>query len=290
MNLQFVTVGKGTDARNIAFRKSEGENSDQNVGLMWLGGYRSDMLGSKAQILQTWADDNGHACMRHDYSGHGESQLDGAGDFMLGNISRWLEESLAVFDKTNGPQILVGSSMGCWIALRMLQELKKKGSKNRIAGMILIAPAPDFATELTWPKMSKEQQEAVQRDGYFEEATPDPEWKLLFTKTLFDDAKNNLVLTGPIDVGCPVHILQGALDDAVPVEHALRLAELMPSDQVTMTIVKDGDHRLSRDEDLALLVRAIENMVGAVQQQSLVVRVETPALRQAQGEGFVGQG
>lgn len=261
INISTLTVGLNEDAREIAFRKSEGKNLDRNVGLMWLGGYRSDMLGSKAQILQTWADENNHSCMRHDYSGHGESQLEGAGDFMLGNISRWLEESLAVFNQTSGPQILVGSSMGCWIALRMLEELKKSKEQTRVAGMVLIAPAPDFATELTWPKMSKEQQEAVHRDGYFEEATEDPEWKTIFTKTLFDDAKNNLVLTGPINTGCPVHIIQGSNDDVVPPAHALRLAELMPSDQVTMTIVKNGDHRLSREEDLALLVRAIENMV-----------------------------
>lgn len=266
MKLQFLTVGTGADARKIAFRKSKGDK----LGLIWLGGYRSDMLGSKALTLQTWADENNHSCLRHDYSGHGESQLDGAGDFMLGNISRWLEETLAVFDEqTSGSQILVGSSMGCWIALRMLQELNKRGATeskadSRIAGMILIAPAPDFATELTWPKMSEQQRQDVLQNGYFEEPTPDPDWKLLFTKTLFDDAKNNLVLTDPIETKCPVHILQGALDDSVPPAHALRLAELMPSDQVTMTMIKDGDHRLSRDEDLALLVKAIENMVGAV--------------------------
>lgn len=265
MKLEFETVGKGADARKIAFHSSQADNQGQKAGLVWLGGYRSDMLGSKAQILQTWADDNDHACLRFDYSGHGESQLDGAGDFMKGNISRWLEEALAVFDaQTSGPQILVGSSMGCWIALRMLEELKNKGSDTRIAGMILIAPAPDFATELTWPKMSEQQRQDVLQNGYFEEATPDPDWKVLFTKTLFDDAKNNLVLTGPIETNCPVHILQGALDESVPVDHALRLAELMPSDQITMTMIKDGDHRLSRDEDLALLVRAIENMVGSV--------------------------
>lgn len=262
MELQFLTVGTGAEARKIAFRKSEGKNP----GLIWLGGYRSDMLGSKAQMLQTWADENNHACLRHDYSGHGESQTDGAGDFLLGNITRWLEETLEVFDaQTTGPQILVGSSMGCWIALRLLQELKKRGDQqSRITGMILIAPAPDFATELTWPKMSEQQRQEVLQNGYFEEATPDPNWKLLFTKTLFDDAKNNLVLTDLIETNCPVHILQGALDEAVPVEHALRMAELMPSDQVTMTVIKDGDHRLSRDEDLALLIRTIENMVGAV--------------------------
>lgn len=270
MKLEFEIVGKGADARKIAFRRSNGQNTAGNPGLVWLGGYRSDMLGSKALMLQSWADDNNHACLRHDYSGHGESQLDGAGDFMKGNISRWLEETLVVFDtQTTGPQILVGSSMGCWIALRMLEELKKRGAKKskgdtRIAGMILIAPAPDFTKDLTWPKMSEQQRQDVIHNGFFEEPTPDPDWKLLFTKTLFDDAINNLVLTGPIETNCPVHILQGALDESVPVKHALRLAELMPSDQVTMTVIKDGDHRLSREEDLALLVRTIENMVSAV--------------------------
>ncbi|MFK7903225.1 MAG: alpha/beta hydrolase [Nitratireductor sp.] len=263
MNPQFMSVGDTQNSRQIAFRRTKGSN-DENLGVVWLGGYRSDMLGSKAQVLQDWADESNNACLRFDYSGHGESQLDGAGDFMLGNISRWLEESLAVFgSQTEGKQILVGSSMGCWIALRMLQELKTRGEDSRIVGMILIAPAPDFASELTWPRMSHGQQETVERDGFIKIPTPDPQWFEIYTKNLFDDAKNNIVLDAPIIAGCPIHILQGSDDDIVPVAHAVRLAELLPSEELTMSIVKGGDHRLSRDEDLQLLKRALDQMANA---------------------------
>lgn len=258
MNLEFLPVGdpsSGEDQRNIAVRKSAGKNP----GLIWLGGYRSDMLGGKAMTLQNWADENDHACCRFDYSGHGES----GGDFMIGNISRWLEESLAVFKNfTEDPQILVGSSMGCWIALRMSEELKKSGEQDRLHGMILLAPAPDFTKELTWPNFTEVQKKAVLEKGFMEEPTDDPEWKLIFTKTLFDDGENNFVLKDEIVTECPVHIIQGGMDDIVPKSHALRLATLMPQDDVTMTIIKDGDHRLSREEDLKVLIRAIENMIG----------------------------
>lgn len=262
MNLQFTNVGNnenGQKIRKIAVRKTDGKNP----GLVWLGGYRSDMLGGKAMALQSWAEENGHACCRHDYSGHGESINESNDDFMIGTISRWLEESLAVFEEhTTGPQILVGSSMGCWIALRMAQELKKQNKPERLKGMILLAPAPDFTKELTWPKFTDEQKRAVLENGYMEEPTPDPEWKTIFTKALFDDGEKNLVLTGEISTGCPVHIIQGGLDDVVPKSHALKLAEQMPHDDVSMTIIKDGDHRLSREQDLEVLVGAIGAMVN----------------------------
>lgn len=223
-------------------------------GLVWLGGYRSDMLGTKAEALDAWAAENGLAATRHDYSGHGES----GGAFAEGTISRWLAESLAVFRRfTQGPQILVGSSMGAWIALRMVQELHRAGESARLGGLLLIAPAPDFTSELVEPRLSDAQRRALQTQGYIEEPSryaPEPD---LYTRALIEDGRSNRVLDGIIDTHCPVHILQGMADPEVPYEHAMRLVEHLPADDVALTLVRDGDHRLSRPQDIDLMRRVL---------------------------------
>ena len=242
-------------ARSIAVLQRVG----RNPGLVWLGGYRSDMTGTKAEALDQWCADKGLAFCRHDYSGHGRS----GGEFRDGTISRWLEESLAVFDAfTSGPQLLVGSSMGGWIALRMAQELGRRGAGDRLAGMLLIAPAPDFTQELMWPQLSDAQKREIHERGYLEEPSQYSDEPNIYTRALFDDGAKKLVLNGLIDPGCPVHILQGMADPDVPWQHAMRLAEHLPQADVAMTLVKDGDHRLSRPQDLALMLRLVEGMVG----------------------------
>lgn len=238
----------------IAIRARKGKNP----GLVWLGGYRSDMIGTKAETIDRWAGENGHACTRHDYSGHGES----GGEFAAGTISRWLDESLAVFRQTTeGPQILIGSSMGGWVALRMIEELNKAGEAERIAGLILLAPAPDFTIELMEPELTDQQKRDLEDNGYFEEFSEYSDDPNIFTQALFEDGRNNRVLTGPIDTHCPVHILQGQADPDVPYQLALKLVEHLPTDDVTLTLVKDGDHRLSRPQDLGLLIKTVETMV-----------------------------
>ena len=228
-------------------------------GIVWLGGYRSDMLGTKAETLSAWAAGRNRAMLRHDYSGHGKS----GGDFADGTISRWLGESLAVFSRfTSGRQILVGSSMGAWIALRMAQELRKAGQDDRVAGMVLLAPAPDFTSELIEPSLTKAQKRDLAKKGFFEEKSaysPEPD---VYTRALIEDGRQNRVMTGPIDTHCPVHILQGMADPDVPHEHALKLVSLLPADDMTLSLIPDGDHRLSRPQDLALLIRAVESMIG----------------------------
>ena len=254
--LKHITVGDKANSRSIAVLARKG----REPGIVWLGGYRSDMAGTKAEALDQWCGEHGIACCRHDYSGHGSS----GGEFRDGTISRWLEESLAVFDAfTSGPQILVGSSMGGWIALRMAQELARRGDDNRLAGMLLIAPAPDFTHELMWPQLSDAQKREITDKGYLEEVSQYSDEPNIYTRALFDDGAKNLVLDGMIDPGCPVHILQGMADPDVPWQHAMRLAEHLPQAQVAMTLVKDGDHRLSRAEDIALMLRLVENMAGA---------------------------
>lgn len=250
---EFIEVG----GVRIAARRVEG----RAPGLVWLGGYRSDMLGTKAETLADWARRQGHGYLRHDYSGHGES----GGAFAEGTISRWLAESLAVFERfTRGPQILVGSSMGGWIALRMVQELNRMGREDRVAGLVLLAPAPDFTVELVEPNLTDAQRNALAQNGFFEEPSdysPEPN---VYTRALIEDGRANRVLDGIIDTRCAVTILQGMRDPDVPYTLALKLVEHLPADDVTLSLVKDGDHRLSRPQDLDLLVRAVEDMVRRV--------------------------
>ncbi|WP_309086154.1 alpha/beta hydrolase [Chelativorans sp.] len=247
-------TGIEVDGRAIAVRHRPG----RSPGLVWLGGYRSDMKGTKAQALDAWAREHGIACTRHDYSGHGES----GGAFVEGTISRWLAESLAVFRRfTDGKQILVGSSMGAWIALRMAQELHKAGEGARVGGLLLLAPAPDFTSELVEPKLTEAQREALESQGYFEkpsEYSPEP---YIYTRALIEDGRANRVLEGIIDTHCPVHILQGMADPDVPYAHAMRLVEHLPVDDVTLSLIRDGDHRLSRPQDISLMLRVVASLV-----------------------------
>ena len=249
------------DGDRIAVRHRNGKTP----GIVWLGGYRSDMLGTKAETLDQWAAEHGHAFTRHDYSGHGES----GGAFADGTISRWLAQSLTVFrQRTVGPQILVGSSMGAWIALRIVQELHKAGEGERVAGMLLLAPAPDFTVELMEPQLADSQRRDLEEQGFFAEQSdysPEPN---IYTRALFEDGRANRVMVGLIDTHCPVHILQGMADPDVPYEHALKLVEHLPADDVTLSLVRDGDHRLSRPQDLSLMVAALEGLVERVAERS----------------------
>jgi pimeloyl-ACP methyl ester carboxylesterase len=242
---------------SIAVRHRDGKAP----GLVWLGGYRSDMVGTKAETLDAWAASSGNEFTRHDYSGHGES----GGRFEDGTISRWLGESLAVFRAfTHGRQILVGSSMGGWIALRMIQELRKTGEGDRVAGLVLIAPAPDFTIELIEPQLTDELRKNLETKGFVEEHSeysPEPN---IYTRALIEDGRKNRVLEDIIDTHCPVHVLQGMADPDVPYAHALKLLDHLPADDVTLSLVRDGDHRLSRPQDLDMLVRTVEGMVGQV--------------------------
>ncbi|EJM99941.1 alpha/beta hydrolase [Phyllobacterium sp. YR531] len=242
---------------NIALRRRAGTGP----GVVWLGGYRSDMLGSKANFLDEWAAANGHAFLRHDYSGHGES----GGEFRDGTISLWLEQSLGVFRQfSTGPQIIVGSSMGGWIALRLLAELQRLGEGGRVAGLVLIAPAPDFTSELVEPNLTNRQRKQIADQGYMEEPSEYSDQPYIYTKALLEDGKANQVLKGVIQTDCPVHILQGMRDEDVPYKHAMKLVDHLPVDDVTITLVRDGDHRLSRPQDLELLGRTVSSMAGSI--------------------------
>ena len=154
--------------------------------------------------------------------------------------------------------VLIGSSMGGWIALRMVEELRKAGSAPSVAGLVLIAPAPDFTQELIEPSLSDAEKTSLAEKGYFEEHSeysPEPN---IFTRALIEDGKQNRVLQGIITTGCPVHILQGMRDPDVPYQHALKLMEHLPSDDVVLTLIRDGDHRLSRPQDIERMLAAVK--------------------------------
>ncbi|MDQ0318369.1 pimeloyl-ACP methyl ester carboxylesterase [Pararhizobium capsulatum DSM 1112] len=254
----YLDVGSGDESRRIAVIFLPAGKTELPA-LVWLGGYRSDMSGTKAVELERHAAALGAACIRFDYSGHGVS----GGAFRDGNISRWLEESLAVVDHTVAePMILVASSMGGWIALRLIEELRKRGEGDRVAGLVLIAPAPDFTSELIEPNLTETERVSLIERGYFEEPTPYGPEPNIYTAILIDDGRENRVLKGIIETGCPVHILQGMQDPDVPYTHALRLVEHLPADDVVLTLIRDGDHRLSRPEDIARMLAAIDGMLA----------------------------
>lgn len=250
---QFLPVGD----RRIAFRRRHAR-AGAKPGLVWFCGFKSEMISTKASALDAYAEETGRGFLRFDYSGHGET----GGDFELGTIGRWLEESLAVFRaQTEGPTILVGSSMGGWLALLLARELERLGETDRIAGMVLIAPAVDFTESLFWANASAETRRAILEDGAWRRPSAYEDGSYVFTRALVEDGRKHQLFGGLIRSHGSTRILQGMRDEDVPYTHALKLVEHMPSDPVTLTLVRDGDHRLSRPQDLALLREALENLV-----------------------------
>jgi pimeloyl-ACP methyl ester carboxylesterase len=252
-SLKFLHIGDGAKRRGIAVRARAGAPP----GLFWLGGYKSDMKGTKAVALDEWARHAGRACVRFDYSGHGESE----GAFTDGTIGRWLADSLAVFDAYGrGPQILIGSSMGGWLALLLAHELRRRPRVGAatIAGMVLIAPAVDFTEELMWKRFTPEIKRELAQTGVWARPSQYALEPYLVTQQLIEEGRDHLLLGGMIETGCPVRILQGVEDADVPWRHAVELTSRLASDDVVLTLVKDGDHRLSRPEDIERLIQAVK--------------------------------
>ena len=256
--LSRMEVGTGEAAREIAIRARAG----RSPGIFWLGGFKSDMRGTKAEALAAHAAKTGQAYVRFDYSGHGES----GGPFEAGTISRWLEEALAVFERVaRGPQVVVASSMGGWIAPLLARALAAKGKSGtaKMAGLVLIAPAPDFTETLMWAQMSPEVRREIEEKGAWLRPSQYGDGPYPITRALIEDGRRHLLLDRPIEIGCPVRILQGVLDPDVPWRHALKLVSCLAQDDVVLTLVKDGDHRLSRPEDIERLLRVVDELSGA---------------------------
>ena len=239
--------------RRLAFRRHCPTTSP--LTYVWLCGFKSDITGTKVMQLEAWTKTHGHGFLAFDYSGHGES----SGAFEDGTISRWREDALDVIDSlSEGPLVLVGSSMGGWMAL-----LAGLARHERLAGMVLIAPAPDFTEKLMWPEFTPRQQEEILQQGLTlrpsDYGEPYP-----ITRALIEDGRNWQLLDAPIDLTCPVRILQGAEDPDVPWRHAFRLVETMQATDLVFTLIKDGDHRLSRDQDIDRLLTTCAELAGVV--------------------------
>ncbi|MCB2113601.1 MAG: alpha/beta hydrolase [Parvularculaceae bacterium] len=234
----------------LAYRRIAGAGPQ----FVWLGGFKSDMTGTKAQALARWAGETGRAFLRFDYSGHGAS--DGA--FEDGTISAWLGDTLAAIDALgDGPLVLVGSSMGGWIA-----ALAARRIPDRLAGVIFIAPAPDFTEELMWNVMTGPERETLMKEGRLVEHSQYSDEPTIITRALVEDGRNHLILGDGIRIRCPVRILQGMADPDVPWRHALRFAEKIEGGDVETTLIKSGDHRLSKPHEIAKIIALAETLGG----------------------------
>ena len=254
---QFFIVGKAPSERRIAFRRRAPVRSG-GPGLVWLSGYRSDMDSTKATALDGEAERRGLGFLRFDYSGHGRSD----GRLEDGTISRWLGEALALLQaESQGPQILVGSSMGGWLALLAARALIEAGDTERLKGLILIAPAVDFTEALVWAKAPEEGRRAIMDEGVWRRPSAYSNEPDCFTRDLIEDGRKHLLLGAMIRTGAPTAVLQGMRDEDVPFSHALMLMQRFGGDPATLTLIKDGDHRLSRPQDLQLMFEALDRLI-----------------------------
>jgi pimeloyl-ACP methyl ester carboxylesterase len=237
------------DGATIAYNRLPGAAP----GIVFLGGFRSDMTGTKALFLEEFCRRRGRAYVRFDYFAHGKS----SGDFADGTIGRWRDDAVAVIDSlTEGPQILVGSSMGGWIMV-----LAALARPERVAALVGIAAAPDFTADLLPQRLSNVQRRELDVRGQVVLPSSYDPAGYLYTKALVEDGSRNLALRGPIPLTCPVRLLHGMADESVPWRQSLALAQCLSGD-VTLTLVKDGDHRLSRDQDLARLARVLDDLAA----------------------------
>jgi pimeloyl-ACP methyl ester carboxylesterase len=240
--------------RRLAYRHVAGTGP----GVLFCGGYTSDMTGTKALALQAFCRQQGQAFTRFDYSGHGAS----GGDFVDGTIGGWAEDALAIVDRvTAGPLLVVGSSMGGWIML-----LVALARPERVAGLIGVAAAPDFTEDLLLTQATPEQRRALAEQGYWMQPSAYGGEPYPVTARFLEEAHAHLLLRGPIPIRCPVHLLHGQRDPDVPWQTALRLAERLESDEVTIELIKAGDHRLSTPRDVARITAAIERLAADVRQ------------------------
>ncbi|MSP76948.1 MAG: alpha/beta hydrolase [Rhodospirillaceae bacterium] len=236
------------DGNFVGYVRSDG----RAPAVAFLGGFRSDMTGSKAVALDAWARKTGRAFLRFDYLGHGQS----SGRFEDGTIGRWLDDSLAAIDTlTSGKIVLVGSSMGGWLSL-----LVARARPERMAGLVLIAAAPDFTERMLLKGLSPQDRLALERDGRLErpsQYSPEPS---VFTWKLIEEGRNHLVLDKKLALPCPVRLLHGQDDPDVPWEYSLQIAQHLEAPSVVTTFVKGGDHRLSTPADLARLIATVEEL------------------------------
>ena len=236
----------------IAYREMTGKSPT----VIYCGGYHSDMSGSKAVALSTWCHEFGHTYIRFDYQGHGMS----SGEFADGSIGLWRDDALSILDQTTtDPVVLVGSSMGAWIAL--LIALKRP---NRIAGMVLLAPAVDFTIDLMWNKFDTDIRDEIENKGFWNRPSEFEDEAYPITLKLIEESRSHLLLNAPITFPGPVNILYGLADEVVPLDHVMRTVDAIASSALTVTLIKGGDHRLSQDTDIARMTSAVDNVISQI--------------------------
>ena len=244
---QTLTTPQG---RQIVYDQTAGSGP----GVVFLGGFRSDMTGTKAQALQDWAQAQGRAFLRFDYSGHGQS----SGDFLDGSIGDWAQDAAAVLSGlTAGPQILVGSSMGGWISLLLARAMPE-----RIAGFVGIAAAPDFTEDSMWAGFDAAQRRALMEQGCVDLPSDYSDAPYTITRRLIKDGRDQLVLRAPLHLPFPVRLLQGTADTDVSPQVALRLMDHATSPDLRLILVKGADHRFSTPDCLALMVQSVEDLIA----------------------------
>ena len=236
---------------SVAWRRVRGNGPT----LLWIGGFKSDMAGTKAEALAAWAGRTRRDFLRFDYFGHGASD----GDFADGAIGRWRDDALAVIDALlDAPAVLVGSSMGGWIAC-----LAALARPEKVAALVLVAPAADFTEKLMWAEFTPAQRAEIETRGRWMRPSPYDPQGYPITRELIEDGRKWQILDGPVGIERPVRILHGGRDPDVPWTHGLRLAEAIVSHDLVFTLVKDADHSMSRPQDLARLIAAIEEVSPA---------------------------
>lgn len=246
---EIETLDRG-DGVHLAYESSHG----RGPAVVWLSGFKSDMAGTKAQVLADWARAKGQSFLRLDYSGHGRS----GGAFEDGTIGRWRDDALTVIDSASaGPLVLVGSSMGGWLAL-----LVAKARPERVQSMVLIAPAADFTEALLWEGLDPAARREIEETGRWARPSAYDPHPYVITRRLIEEGRDHLLLGAPIAFSGPVRILQGARDPDVPFAHAQLLADRLTTDDLAFTLIRDGDHRLSRPQDLKKLIAAVEELCG----------------------------
>jgi pimeloyl-ACP methyl ester carboxylesterase len=245
------SLALGAD-RSIAYRQIAHGSDEHRPVVVFLGGFMSDMTGRKAEALAGFCAERGQGFLRFDHFAHGES----SGIMEEATVGGWARDAVAVLDRlTDGPLVLVGSSMGAWVML-----LAALARPQRIRALIGLAAAPDFTEELVWNAYTPEEREKLMRDGKIVEPSPYGEQPYIFTRALIEDGRRHLLLNGPIAIEAPVRLVHGLADRDVPYEIALRLAEKLTTQDVAVTLIKDADHRLSRNEDLARIAAIVAEM------------------------------
>jgi len=238
------------DGNTVAYAKTDGRAPT----VAFLGGFRSDMTGTKAMALEAWARKTGRGYLRFDYFGHGQS----SGRFEDGTIGRWLDDSLAAIDSlTIGKLVLVGSSMGGWLSL-----LVARARPERLAGVVLIAAAPDFTERMLLKGLSPADRATLEREGRLERSSQYSLEPSVFTWKLIEEGRNHLLLDKPLVLPCPVRLIHGQSDPDVPWEYSLQIARHLEAPEVVTTFVKGGDHRLSNTADIARLVATVEELTA----------------------------